>query len=55
MCPSGFRSVEYVESGSPVEMSEWDAWMKIVKEGKLPFDIEGNPIVIIVDLDELIR
>ncbi len=39
--------------GSPVEMAEWDPWLKIVKDRNLPFDIEGNPIVVIVDLDEL--
>ncbi len=42
-------------SGSPVEMSEWDAWMNIVDDQDLPFNIEGNPIVIIVDLDKLVK
>ncbi len=42
-------------SGVPVEMAEWDPWMKVVKDRNLPFDIEGNPIVVIVDLDKLVK
>ncbi len=41
-------------SGSPIEMADWNPWLKTVEDRNLPFDIEGNPIVIIVDLDELI-
>lgn len=40
--------------GSPAEMADWEPWVNTVEERNLPFDIEGNPIVIIVDLDELI-
>jgi len=42
-------------SGSPIEMADWNPWLKTVEDRNLPFDIEGNPIVIIVDLDELIK
>jgi hypothetical protein len=42
-------------TANPADMADWEPWLEVVKARNLAFDIEGNPIVVIIDLDELLK